>query len=85
MPDGSWPPPCDGLFEAGFVPIECNAGDLLVFPGTLDHLSLANYSEKPRHTYQLHLVEGPSEGIKWSDSNWLQYKNSAPFPSLKLQ
>ena len=39
LPENSWPPPCDGLFEAGFIPVECAAGDLLVFPGTLDHLS----------------------------------------------
>jgi hypothetical protein len=27
--------------------------------GELDHLSLPNYSELPRHTFQLHAVEGP--------------------------
>lgn len=42
------------LMENGFVPIECKAGDLLVFPGELDHLSLANFSDRQRHTFQLH-------------------------------
>ena len=36
--------PWDSLFEAGFVPVECKAGDLVVFPGELDHLSLENTS-----------------------------------------
>jgi len=79
LPDGSWPPPSDGLFEAGFIPVECEEGDLVVFPGQLDHLSLPNYSSKPRHTFQLHMVEGPSEGVHWDASNWLQYPQQAPF------
>jgi len=83
MPEGSWPPPSEGLFENGFVPVECKAGDLLVFPGTLDHLSLPNYSSKPRHTFQLHLIEGPGEGVTWSESNWLQYPEGEPFISIK--
>jgi len=82
LPEGSWPPPSDGLFAAGFIPIECKAGDLLVFPGLLDHLSLPNASEAPRHTFQLHLVEGPGAGVRWSERNWLQYPGKAPFPEL---
>ena len=79
LPDGSWPPPSEGLFANGFVPVECKAGDLVVFPGTLDHLSLPNYSDLPRHTFQLHLVEGEREGFKWSDTNWLQYSGEGEF------
>ncbi len=74
--------PWDSLFDAGFVPIECKAGDLLVFPGELDHLSLPNYSEHQRHTFQLHLVEGEGAGVKWSEMNWLQYPPGVPFLSL---
>ena len=70
------------LFDAGFVPIECSAGDLVVFPGELDHLSLPNFSENQRHTFQLHLVEGEGCGIKWSETNWLQYPKGIPFLSL---
>ena len=69
----NWEPPCQGLFDAGFIPIECESGDLVAFPGTLDHLSLPNYSCEQRHTFQLHLVEGNSAGVIWSRSNWLQY------------
>ncbi len=60
-----------------FVPVEVKAGDLVVFGGTLDHFSLPNFSEEQRHTFQLHLVEGPNAGIEWSPSNWLQYESEA--------
>jgi hypothetical protein len=84
LPEG-WDPithGCEGLFEAGFLPVECDAGDLLVFAGELDHLSLPNYSELPRHTFQLHAVEGPAAGIAWSPDNWLQYPDGQNFPAL---
>lgn len=70
------------LLDAGFVPIECKAGDLLAFCGELDHLSLPNKSENARHTFQLHLVEGPNESVVWSESNWLQYEGGKPFQRL---
>jgi phytanoyl-CoA hydroxylase len=82
LPDNS-EPPCQGLLDAGFIPIECKAGDLVVFPGELDHLSLPNYSEQQRHTFQLHLVEGPNTGVQWSKSNWLQYPKGKSFISIK--
>ena len=85
LPEGSWPPPSDGLFEAGFVPVECKAGDLLAFPGLLDHLSLPNTSDAPRHTFQLHLVEGPRAGVTWHHRNWLQYPEGRAFPELRLK
>jgi phytanoyl-CoA hydroxylase len=72
-----------GLLDAGFVPVECRAGDLLAFCGTLDHLSLENSSDRARHTFQLHLVEGPSQNYSWSSSNWLQYPDDRPFLRLR--
>lgn len=81
-PDSLGPLSSTPLFENGFLPIECEAGDLLVFVGTLDHLSLANYSAKSRQTFQLHLVEGPKAGVKWSGSNWLQYRDGNSFMEL---
>jgi phytanoyl-CoA hydroxylase len=65
--------------KEGFVPVEVKAGDLVTFCGTLDHLSLPNFSNLQRHTFQLHLVEGPKEGITWSPCNWLQYPPDVPF------
>jgi len=76
--DGSW----EELLKAGFIPVECKAGDLLAFCGELDHLSLPNNSDNARHTFQLHCVEGPSEGIIWSEYNWLQYADGEPFVKL---
>ena len=58
------------------------AGDLAVFPGTLDHLSLPNRSPHDRHTFQLHMIEGPAAGVQWAPENWLQYPGGAAFPSL---
>jgi hypothetical protein len=90
--DGSLPGNGDYecLLNAGFIPIECQAGDLLAFTGTLDHLSLSNQhnskksntSSSSRHTFQLHLVEGPSQGIEWSPHNWLQYPPNQAFVRL---
>jgi phytanoyl-CoA hydroxylase len=81
--DGSVPETgVDGLLKAGFVPFECKAGDLVAFCGELDHLSLSNTSDRARHTFQLHLVEGPSENVTWSKTNWLQYRNQRPFLRL---
>jgi len=84
MPDG-WEPPSAGLQEKGFAPLECEVGDLVVIHGQIDHLSLPNKNEKPRETFQLHLVEGPAEGITWSKRNWLQYPEGREFPSLVPQ
>mmetsp|Transcript_10886 Transcript_10886/g.15332 ORF Transcript_10886/g.15332 Transcript_10886/m.15332 type:complete len:125 (-) Transcript_10886:199-573(-) len=72
----------DALTNAGFVPVECKSGDLLLFAGTLDHLSLPNMSNRPRHTFQLHLVEGNNANRQWSKSNWLQYPQKIPFLRL---
>lgn len=81
MPEG-WQPPSEGLKAKGFVPVQCEAGDLVVIHGQLDHLSLPNASSLPRDTFQLHLIEGPKEGIEWSGRNWLQYPQGQAFPSL---
>lgn len=82
--EGVWPPPnttagtqagvkaADELAARGFVPLNVKAGDLVVFPGTLDHLSLPNGSPYARHTFQLHMVEGPAAGVEWGPDNWLQ-------------
>lgn len=74
--------PWDSLCNAGFIPIECKAGDLVVFCGTLDHLSLPNTSDRQRNTFQLHLIEGEKAGVTWADSNWLQYPKGMRFLRL---
>eukprot|EP00579_Thalassiosira_antarctica_P028802 CAMPEP_0202027164 /NCGR_PEP_ID=MMETSP0905-20130828/60775_1 /ASSEMBLY_ACC=CAM_ASM_000554 /TAXON_ID=420261 /ORGANISM="Thalassiosira antarctica, Strain CCMP982" /LENGTH=379 /DNA_ID=CAMNT_0048590573 /DNA_START=48 /DNA_END=1184 /DNA_ORIENTATION=- len=81
LPKDSLPmPECVGLHEAGFIPVPCKAGDLLAFTGELDHLSLPNFSTEPRHTFQLHCIEGENKaGVKWSKENWLQYPPGVSF------
>jgi len=72
----------DDLKTKGFVPVECNPGDLVVIHGQVEHLSLQNYSEKQRHSFQLHLIEGPEEGMTWSKLNWLQFSDDGDFPTI---
>lgn len=59
--EGTWPPPgvaagepeaAAELAARGFVPVSVKAGDLVMFAGTLDHLSLPNTSPDARHTFQ---------------------------------
>ena len=72
----------ENLHASQFEPVEVKAGDLVVIHGLVDHLSLPNTSDRPRHSYQLHLVEGPAAGVNWSARNWLQYAENKAFPSL---
>jgi len=78
----------EGVAAAGFVPLECKKGDLVLIHGAVDHLSLSNKSGKSRHTFQLHMIEGPDTagGIVWSKENWLQLPNAdgsrRPFMTL---
>lgn len=51
------------------VPVEVQAGTLVVFNGLLPHYSAPNRSEKPRHAYTLHAVDG---GAHYAADNWLQ-------------
>mmetsp|Transcript_20081 Transcript_20081/g.43575 ORF Transcript_20081/g.43575 Transcript_20081/m.43575 type:complete len:379 (+) Transcript_20081:85-1221(+) len=83
LPKDSLPTPeCTGLYKAGFIPVPCKAGDLLAFPGELDHLSLPNHTSQARHTFQLHCVEGEKAGVTWSKENWLQYPSGVSFMRL---
>eukprot|EP01064_Diplonema_japonicum_P013522 TRINITY_DN21084_c0_g1_i2.p1 TRINITY_DN21084_c0_g1~~TRINITY_DN21084_c0_g1_i2.p1 ORF type:complete len:314 (+),score=44.04 TRINITY_DN21084_c0_g1_i2:47-988(+) len=68
--------------ELGFEPLPVKQGDLVLIHGEVDHFSLKNTSNASRHSYQLHLVEGPSEGVSWSKRNWLQYSDGKSFPPL---
>lgn len=81
MPEGV--PEDEAAAAAGFVPYECKQGDLVLIHGLVDHMSLRNTSPHSRHTFQLHLVEGPKRGVKWSDSNWLQLRGDSPSTSPK--
>ena len=58
------PYPTDGL-----VPLEAPRGTLVLLHGTLPHLSGPNTSDKPRHAYTIHTIDGTAE---YPADNWLQ-------------
>jgi phytanoyl-CoA hydroxylase len=58
------PYPTDAL-----VPLEVEAGTLVLLHGSLPHWSAANTSDRSRHAYTLHVIEGRAEYL---DDNWLQ-------------
>lgn len=59
----------------GLVPLEAARGTLVLLNGTLPHRSGANTSDKPRHAYTIHAIDGTAN---YPSDNWLQR------PNLKL-
>ena len=57
------------------IPLEVEAGALVVFHGLLPHYSAANRSAKSRHAYTLHVTDGASA---YSPRNWLQRGAALP-------
>ena len=64
------PYPADGL-----VPLEAPQGTLILLDGLLPHLSGPNRSDKPRHAYTLHVIDGTAD---YPADNWLQRDPSLP-------
>jgi phytanoyl-CoA hydroxylase len=58
------PYPTDGL-----VPLEAPCGTLVLLDGALPHLSGPNRSDRPRHAYTLHAIDGAT---RYLEDNWLQ-------------
>jgi phytanoyl-CoA hydroxylase len=56
----------------GLVPIEAPRGTLVVLHGALPHLSGPNGSDRPRHAYTVHVIDGTAEYLP---DNWLQRPN----------
>eukprot|EP00042_Codosiga_hollandica_P012633 m.28480 g.28480 ORF g.28480 m.28480 type:complete len:310 (+) comp40189_c0_seq1:83-1012(+) len=67
--------------EEDFVPLEMKRGSMLLIHGEVVHRSHANKSEKARHAYTLHVIEG-AQGVVYDHLNWLQYTNLSPFVPL---
>ncbi|KAJ7569173.1 hypothetical protein O6H91_01G064300 [Diphasiastrum complanatum] len=63
-----------------FVPVEVKRGSLVVLHGDVVHQSFENTSEKSRHAYTFHVVEGSR--CSWSKDNWLQRKSEFPAEPL---
>ncbi len=61
--------------EATAVPVEVEAGALVVFHGKLPHYSAPNRSAHSRHAYTLHATDA---GAAYATGNWLQRGASLP-------
>jgi phytanoyl-CoA hydroxylase len=57
------------------VPVEAEAGTLVVFDGRAPHLSAANRSLRSRHAYTLHVVD---RACHYPADNWLQRSPALP-------
>ena len=57
------------------IPLEVKAGTMIVLNGLLPHMSYANRSERTRHAYTMHLIEGEAD---YPESNWLQRSTGMP-------
>lgn len=62
----------------GGVPLPTEIGDLVILHGNVVHWSEANMSDRPRHAYMLHVIDG---ACHYPEDNWLQYPPGKPFPS----
>jgi phytanoyl-CoA hydroxylase len=62
------PYPTDGL-----VALEARRGTLILLDSLLPHLSGPNHSDKPRHAYTLHVIDGTA---RYPDDNWLHPSRS---------
>ncbi len=57
------------------VPLEAAKGTLVVLHGLLPHWSAPNRSERSRHAYALHVIDGTAH---YPDDNWLQRAPDLP-------
>jgi phytanoyl-CoA hydroxylase len=61
--------------ENGYVPLEAGRGTLILLHGMLPHLSGPNTSDRSRHAYAVHVVEGSAT---YPTDNWLQRDPTVP-------
>lgn len=66
--DTPWP-------ETPPVALEARRGTLVVLHGLLPHASAPNRSDRPRHAFALHVVDGAAD---YATDNWLQRPNRPP-------
>ncbi|MDP6725546.1 MAG: phytanoyl-CoA dioxygenase family protein, partial [Arenicellales bacterium] len=65
--------------EGQGVPLEAEAGTLVVLHGGLPHYSAPNRSAKSRYAYTLHAISGAAQ---YPEDNWLQRGNRLPLRRL---
>ena len=59
----------------GLVPLACGKGALVLLHGRLPHRSGPNLSDRSRHAYALHLIDGAT---RYSPDNWLRRPPDMP-------
>jgi phytanoyl-CoA hydroxylase len=65
--------------DTALVPLEVEAGTLVVIHGLLPHWSGPNRSDASRHAYSLHCISGAADYPEW---NWLQRSPDMPLRAL---
>lgn len=63
------------LPDGGLVPLCASKGTLILLHGQLPHRSGSNHSDRSRHAYALHLIDGV---CRYSPDNWLQRTSRLP-------
>lgn len=58
------------------IALPVNKGSLIIFSGLFPHLSGPNLSERSRHAYTLHLIDG---ACHYPKNNWLRPNANDPF------
>ncbi len=72
LDDTPWPEP--GATD--LIPLEVRKGTMVLLHGLLPHWSDVNRSERSRHSYTVHVIDGTAE---YPPENWLQRKADLPF------
>jgi phytanoyl-CoA hydroxylase len=65
--------------DTGLVPLEVEAGSVVLLHGLAPHMSHANRSDRSRHAYTLHITDAASA---YPQDNWLQRPH---FPASGLE
>ncbi len=63
------------------IPLEAKKGTLVVIHGLLPHWSSANMSEKSRHAFTLHVIDGSADYLA---DNWLQRPQDMPLQGFTI-
>ena len=64
------------------VPLEVQKGALIVLDGLLPHMSHPNRSDRSRHAYTLHVIDGDS---CYPNDNWLQRSHAMPLRGFETR
>jgi phytanoyl-CoA hydroxylase len=68
------------LPSEGLVPLPAAKGALVLLHGSLPHRSGPNLSDRSRHAFALHLIDG---ACRYAEDNWLQRAPSMPLRGFR--